>query len=146
MIGIEFEIDNCKNIFKLLFKGVSLNNYDLDLLQLDAYYPDDFKYSNKDDPSNKKVEELIESQREYNVIFANIRIYDKASKFQEINTYEDFIKSSCQMIILIVDIYEIEIYFKENNLKKQVLKNINDLNAEYKIKTKDNDGRTKLYV
>lgn len=42
--------------------------------------------------------------------------------------------------------YEIEIYLKENNLKKQVLKNINDLNAEYKIKTKDNDGRTKLYI
>ena len=40
---------------------------------------------------------------------------------QEINTYLDFQNSKCSLIILISDSSDIEMYFKDNELKEQII-------------------------
>lgn len=142
MIGIEFEIDyNYKNIFKTLLNGIDIKKMRYELVQLDAYYLDD-----KSDITNMTIEKLIKSRKDYSVIFGNLRVFKKESTIQEIDCLKDFFDSACELIILIVDVYEVEVYFKNNELKEAIISNIDKLGIKYKIKTKDNDGRKRLYV
>lgn len=144
MIGIEFEISGeYKNLFKMFFDGVNIEKYKFELTQLDAFYLDDKKNAVSLDNT---FEELVESKRNYSVIFGNLKVFRKSSKIKKIDTFKDFIDSKCELVMLIVDVYEIEIYFKNNELKLKILKNLDNLGIKYKIKTVENDGRTRMYI
>lgn len=144
MIGIEFKYSvYYTNIFKTLLKNINLDNYEWEIVELDA------STKNNEDIEqicSKDIRKIVNSKEEYVTMFANIRTYPRKSKISIIDNYEDFVQSECELIILIYDVGEFEIYFKENELKEQILKNIKELKIDYTEKTPENDGRTEMYV
>lgn len=86
------------------------------------------------------------NKNEHLVIFLNLQIYSKGIESSEIKVYDDFVKSNCELILLIVDCREFEIYFKNNEIKDIVLNNLKSQNIIYKIKTIDNDTRYTMYL
>lgn len=143
MIGIEFEYTkNYSNIFKFLFNGIDELKYEYDVHEFEVIYED---FTNVYE-NNFNMNKIINEKRLYQPLFVNIRFYLKDEKFEKIENYKDFNNSNCQLILLISDVFDVEIYFKENELKNLILNNLKENNIDYNIKTAENDERTIMYV
>lgn len=64
--------------------------------------------------SGKKFKKLI-SENIYYTIFGEFKAFTKDSEVREINTFEDFRKSKCEIVLLIVDSIYYDIYCKDVN-------------------------------
>ncbi|MGE7613306.1 DUF2691 family protein [Paenibacillus sp. NPDC101420] len=96
-----------------------------------------------------KGQDLSETlkSRVYYIIFANFKAYLKGEIIKDVLTYEEFLNSQCQLVLLLVDSLYVTIYCKDEKI-------INDLylngvrkgyeNVEYI--TDENDFRTSLSV
>ncbi|TWT06350.1 DUF2691 family protein [Planococcus sp. CPCC 101016] len=93
----------------------------------------------------KLLKKLLENNPYY-VIVADLQAHPKG-KVTEINTYEEFVKSECELVLLVVDCYYATVYCK-NSEKLELLythaHNCGFENIEYI--TDENDGRTRLSV
>ncbi len=74
-------------------------------------------------------------------------VYPKNAKIQEIDTYQDFIKSECECSLLYYDCCDLEIYIKD----KDFLVTIWNLLRSLQVKdlayiTDASDDRTKLWI
>ncbi|MEQ2441818.1 DUF2691 family protein [Solibaculum intestinale] len=82
----------------------------------------------------------------YLVIFANIQGYFSLENHKDLETYQDFLNSTCQIVILICDTIYVEIYAKDRKIIEKI-----KFNAEYygfeevEYITDENDGRTSLH-
>lgn len=84
---------------------------------------------------------------DYYLIFQDLKAFPKGSKPIEIKTYDDFLRSNCELALLVVDSCYTTIYCKNvelvealySNAKKQDYTNI-------KYITDENDSRTGLSV
>jgi hypothetical protein len=66
---------------------------------------------------------------------------------ENIETYEDFLLSNCEMIILVYDCWNMEVYIKDKDKLVQFTEMIkNNQSIIFTIKTIENDGRTGMYV
>ena len=79
-------------------------------------------------------------------MFLNLQVCLKGENIMEIRNYNDFLNSNCKLILLICDNSCIEFYFKSDDIKNVILMNLKSMNIKYDIKTKDNDGRTTMYL
>ena len=52
----------------------------------------------------------------YYAVFANLQAYPIGSEFNELNSYEDFLKSSCEIAMFICDNIFVDIYVKDENI------------------------------
>jgi len=96
-----------------------------------------------------KGQDLSETlkSRVYYIIFANFKAYLKGEIIKDVLTYEEFLNSQCQLVLLLVDSLYVTIYCKDEKI-------LNDLylngvrkgyeNVEYI--TDENDFRTSLSV
>lgn len=147
MIGLSFENKSNINILKEIFKNVDLSSYQFYFTEeelYDRYHMDLTTFGLQDYKRN--IEEFLNEN--YYIIFLVMQIYKKGEEKnrQEINTYLDFQNSNCSLILLISDSSDIEIYFKDNELKNQVINNLKRLNIEYEETTIENDTRTRMHV
>ena len=124
--GIEFKIPNeyDKYLGKILEK-VNDNNY-IWKIEEDEIYLEQNENNNENlfqnnRYSNAEFQERIFSQNYY-MIFANIKMYLKEDNI-EINTYEDFIKSKCILILLVTDNEFVEVYSKDQDILDIIYKN-----------------------
>ena len=124
--GIEFKIPNeyDKYLGKILEK-VNDNNY-IWKIEEDEIYLEQNENNNENlfqnnRYSNVEFQERIFSQNYY-MIFANIKMYLKEDNI-EINTYEDFIKSKCILILLVTDNEFVEVYSKDQDILDIIYKN-----------------------
>lgn len=137
MIGIEFEKENGDdNFLRKLFWGIDLENYDLDFAETEIIA------NNEIVKENEFINMVNQSlNNKYYIIFLNLKIFSKGKNKEEIKNYQEFLNSNCEFILLISDAVYVEMYFKDNHLKEQILKNINSMNIKFNIKTLENDGR-----
>lgn len=124
--GIEFKIPNeyDKYLGKILEK-VNDNNY-IWKIEEDEIYLEQNENNNENlfqnnRYSNVEFQERIFSQKYY-MIFANIKMYLEEDNI-EINTYEDFIKSKCILILLVTDNEFVEVYSKDQDILDIIYKN-----------------------
>ena len=124
--GIEFKIPNeyDKYLGKILEK-VNDNNY-IWKIEEDEIYLEQNENNNENlfqnnRYSNAEFQERIFSQNYY-MIFANIKMYLKEDNI-EINTYEDFIKSKCILVLLVTDNEFVEVYSKDQDILDIIYKN-----------------------
>lgn len=54
------------------------------------------------------------------IVFLKLQAYFEKGSFSNINTYEEFQKSNCQMILLIYDCECVEIYSKDQMMLKSI--------------------------
>lgn len=76
-----------------------------------------------------------------------LHVYPVGSDNQTIETYEDFINSSCACCLIFYDCGLLDIYVKEANLRDQLYNLLLSLGAEdIALITDVSDGRTRLFV
>lgn len=147
MIGLSFENKSNINILKEILKNIDLSSYQFYFTEEELYdrnHMDLTTFGLQDYKRN--IEEFLEEN--YYIIFLVMQVYKKSEEKnrQEIKTYLDFQNSNCSLILLISDSSDIEIYFKDNELKNQIINNLKRLNIKYEETTPENDTRTKMHV
>lgn len=126
-IGIEFKIINeYGNYLKKILNNIDNTNYIWNITEDEIYVPvdinDGFLFpQEKTTLTNMEFVEII-SKESYYTVFANIKLYIKEDEVI-INNYEDFIKSSCVLILLITDNEFVEVYSKDENMLEIIYKN-----------------------
>ena len=143
MIGIEFEKENeYDNFLKDMFDNFSLKNKIVSIEESEIF---NFNLNNQTIAGNEFIK-AIKNSRDYYILFAKITIIDEEKASIPIETYNDFINSKCNLLILIHDGIYVEIYFNDNELKEKILHNLSKKKIKYRIKTIKNDTRTKMSV
>ncbi|MNJ27196.1 hypothetical protein D3C77_216950 [compost metagenome] len=92
------------------------------------------------------LKDLIEN-KSYYLIFADLKAYPKGQNITNVETYEDFLHSGCQLCLLVVDSVYITIYCKSNAQLESLYQNASEkgfCNVQYI--TDENDFRTRLSV
>ncbi len=82
-------------------------------------------YFDKESYSNREFKKLVEDGTYYPV-FANIQIYRTQDEIEDIQTYEEFISSKCQLILLITDNEFVDIYTKNEKWLNTIYQNVVD--------------------
>lgn len=146
MIGVEFEYTtDSEGILKDLFENIPTELYDW-------YIYEDEIFKNED---NLNISEFMTGKGFYEMItdvpylcyFININAYKKGMIHSKLFTYDDFIKSNCEFVVLIADRRFVEIYAKNESVLLQFIENAKNMRGrDIIVKTKEKDARTKLSV
>jgi hypothetical protein len=84
---------------------------------------------------------------QYYVIFADLKAFPKRKEVNNIETYEEFLNSECELVLLVVDSVYTTIYCKDKEKLKLLYRNAKECGFEdVQYITDDNDGRTRLSV
>lgn len=76
-----------------------------------------------------------------------LHLYHQDTCSVEIDDYEDFLKSKCEMIILVCDFYYLEVYCKNQAWLQKLMNNARSIpGASVQEKYEDTDTRTVMYV
>ena len=151
MIGLDIMVKNAAdNFLYKIFNGIDVSDY---IWIIDA---DEILYTEND----KHMQELFSSnvmsgedflkcisRENYYMIFADIKAYPIGSDCSCINTYEDYLKSDCQIILLCADSSFIDFYSKDIEIINKVNENCINYNFEQvNPVTEQNDTRTRMSV
>lgn len=125
-IGIKFQIPNkWDKLIESILNGIELKKYIWKINEDDVYIKDTMKNNGFLFPQEKNIfngEEFIKiiSQRSYYTVFINIEAYLSENDFHNIKTYNDFITSNCEIIILTSDNIFVNIYAKSEKIIQQI--------------------------
>lgn len=125
MIGIRFEIpNNYGNYLRDILKNLNLENYYWNIFDSEIL---DKKGNNlfSDNNYNIKMEDIF-NNKDYYLIFANFQGYQNKNNFNNITSYTDFLKSDCEIIIIVVDSIYIDIFIKNLEVLQLIKKNVYD--------------------
>jgi hypothetical protein len=89
----------------------------------------------------------IVENNNYYVIFASLKAFPKERDVVDIRTYEQFLNSECQLVLLVIDCAYVTIYCKDKGTLKSLYDNSKTkgfVNVQYI--TDENDFRTRLSV
>jgi len=142
-VGIKFKIPNEHgNYLKQIFNKIDSNNYIWKIKEAEVYINGINDLFERETYRNEEFKDIITKEKYYTV-FANITLYEREDKVI-IHKYEDFIKSSCILVMLITDNEFVEIYSKNENILKIIYQNAIENNfsdiqyiIEGKIKRKE---------
>ncbi|PFN27669.1 DUF2691 family protein [Bacillus cereus] len=82
----------------------------------------------------------------YYLIFADLKAYPKGEAAVDIETYEEFKESKCEVVVLVVDSQYIQIYAKDQKAIKLMYENAMNQGFYVEYVTDENGGRTRLSV
>ena len=150
MRGISFEIPNAygKYLFEIL-ENIEITEFIWRIGGGEAYYVEPNKLETSLLPTGSIIDgktlNNIISKKDYYLIFADLKGFTKEEDVREIETYEEFLESNCQFVLLVVDSSWIYIYSKDPTIIKQL--HSNAVAAKYeniKYLTDENDTLTTL--
>lgn len=140
--GMEFDTPDCANINRILSKVLSLRELSQAKVQISQQEiilnNDDYRITSE---HPAEVAECVERFDPY-IIFLNLQVLPCQAKAVEICSYEDFLNSRDLLVFLIVDVYYVEIYAKDEKLRSDIAEIIRSCGCEFAWKTDENDGRT----
>ena len=129
MMGIRFEIPNEYGQFlKKILENVKIKNGFWKIVTDDIIKKNGDYIFNEEIYNNIDFQEII-SSNEYYLTFADIQYYNE-NKFSEIYDFESFLKSNCDLLIIVVDNIFVDIYSKS----KVIIKHIENNAIKYKFK------------
>ena len=133
MIGIKFQIENEYDIIlSKIFYGIDCSDFRWKLECEEVFGEYGEFFCDKTDYINNDFQNMV--QKKHYPVHLNLQMYYKNSDVNEINNYDQFLISSCQLIIFIVDNVFVEIYAKNQTILERILKNAVDFdfsNIEY---------------
>lgn len=143
MIGVEFEKNNESDTFlQDILAGLNSSNYKVYFLEKEIH---DIEID-ENEYGNQKLKSLLNKKEKSYIIFLNAQVYKLKNEKDNFGNYSEFLKSNCELIILIYDAIFVEIYFKDNKLKELILSNLNKMKIKYSCKTLENDQRYTMHV
>ncbi|MBF4696041.1 DUF2691 family protein [Fusibacter ferrireducens] len=83
---------------------------------------------------------------EHFIIFFEVFIYPEKGIYEQIESYNDFIESDCEMILLISDSVYCEVYHKSEVILQRLFKIFEKLGYEGIIYKDENDSRYRMSV
>ncbi|MGZ9586697.1 DUF2691 family protein [Paenibacillus marinisediminis] len=90
-----------------------------------------------------ELKNLLETNKYY-IIFADLQAFSKDEN-PHIATYEEFIESNCELVLLVIDCCYVAIYCKNQEAIELIYKNAIDCGFEdVEYITDENDSRTRL--
>jgi hypothetical protein len=89
---------------------------------------------------------IIENNKYY-LIFADLKAYPKGKNVSDIKSYEEFLNSDCQLVLLVVDSCYTTIYCKDKEKLQSLYQNAKIKGFDdVKYITDENETRTRLSV
>ncbi|MFK4289220.1 hypothetical protein ABH955_000541 [Bacillus sp. RC240] len=82
----------------------------------------------------------------YYVIFADLKAYPKGEEVVDIETYEEFKESKCELVLLVADCTYVTVYAKDQEAIELMYENAIDQGFYVEYVTDENEGRTRLSV
>ena len=145
--GLSFEMPNGHGSYlNTILSGTSLEKYVWMVSEDDAFTNSENYLFNSDVFTGQAFSEIIATPSYY-VFFANIQAYMREDDFCEINTYADFLRSKCELIIFIIDGIFADIYAKDQAIIEIIKKNAEESKFEnIRYITDENDIRTEFSV
>ncbi|WP_339784379.1 DUF2691 family protein [Paenibacillus sp. FSL R7-0313] len=151
--GIRFEIPNAYGRFLgEILKPMGVSNFDWFIGGEESYliegdtlgddlFPDMIIGMN-----GEELQKIIENN-EYYLIFTNLKAFPKGTQITDVITYEDYVESECQMVLLVIDSIYVTVYCKDLEKVKELYNHINRQGFEsLEYLTDENDTRTILSV
>ncbi|SES18385.1 Protein of unknown function [Gracilibacillus ureilyticus] len=150
MRGLSFEIPNAygKYLFDIL-NGTNLNELTWKVGGGESYFIENNTLGKALFPTPCLLDGRVLfkeiSKENYYLIFIDLKGFAKESEVREIATYQEFVESECQFILLLVDSSYVTIYAKDEMIIKKIFAKA--VTAGYKnieYITDENDERTTL--
>ena len=86
-------------------------------------------------------------QQPHFVVFLKLEAYPPGENCPDIHSYEEFLKSSCLLMMLIYDCEFVEIFAKDAHITDTLLENAHRKGLlEIALITDENDGRTRMDI
>ncbi|PFL30449.1 hypothetical protein COJ26_23495 [Bacillus thuringiensis] len=82
----------------------------------------------------------------YYLLFVDLKAYPKGEVLGEIETYEEFKESKCEVVVLVADGDYIQIYVKNQEEIEMMYENARNQGLYVEYITDENDGRTRMSV
>ena len=150
--GISFEIPNeYGTILREVFKPIDTTVFSWRIGNGESYIVVDDEVDEALFSEDKKaiegteLKKLLDNNKFY-IVSADLQAYPKGG-FTEIETYEDFIESHCELVLLVVDSCYFTIYCRNKETIELLYKNAADCGFEdIEYITDENDTRTRLSV
>ena len=150
--GISFEIPNDYGRFLGdVLKPIDINAYNWKIGIGESYKAvngklDGILFSDSQEAvTGIELKTILESN-DYYVIFADLQAYP-SEEISTIETYEEFMESDCELVLLVVDCIYVTIYRKNQETIISLQKNaLNNSFADIEYITDENDSRTRLSV
>lgn len=151
--GIHFKIPNTYGSFLgEILKPMEVSNFDWIIREEESYFVVGDTLGDSLFPemiigmNREELQKLIDNYKYY-LIFANLKAYPKGAQITDVITYEDYMLSDCQMVLLVIDSIYVAVYCKDlekveglyNHIKRQRFQSLEYI-------TDENDTRTKLSV
>ncbi|MDA1679093.1 DUF2691 family protein [Bacillus cereus group sp. TH152-1LC] len=148
IVDIPNEYDNL--LWKVL-KPIDITLFDWRVENEESYFvlsdglgPELFSEDNKV-MSGLELKKLIKDNIYY-LIFADLKAYPKGEVLEEIETYEEFKESKCELVLLVADCTYVTIYAKDQKAIELMYENTRNQGFYVEYVTDENDGRTRLSV
>ncbi|PEF34269.1 DUF2691 family protein [Bacillus wiedmannii] len=150
--GIFVDIPNeYDNLLWKVLKSINITSFDWRVENEESYFvlsdglgPELFSEDNKV-MSGLELKKLIKDNIYY-LIFADLKAYSKGEEVVDIETYEEFKESKCELVLLVADCTYVTIYAKDQKKIELMYENARNQGYYVEYVTDENDGRTRLSV
>lgn len=151
--GIRFEIPNTYGRFLgETLKPMEVSNFDWFIGGEESYFIEGDSLGDDLFPdmiigmNGEELQKIIDNN-EYYLIFANLKAFPKGTQITDVITYEDYVESECQMVLLVIDSIYVTVYCKDLEKVEELYNHINRQGFEsLEYLTDENDTRSKLSV
>ncbi|WP_342572669.1 DUF2691 family protein [Paenibacillus sp. FSL R5-0749] len=151
--GIRFRIPNAYGCFLgEILKPIGVSNFDWFIGGEESYFIEDDTLGDDLFPdmimgmNGEELQKIIDNN-EYYLIFANLKAFPKGAKITDLITYEDYMLSDCQLVLLVVDSIYVTVYCKDTEKIEEIYNHINRQGFKsLEYVTDENDMRTTLSV
>lgn len=146
--GISFLKENGRGKLCKIFEGIDVTNFNW-------YYVADESEVWTDNENEEYFDKKYYSGKEFlrcidkdgYVIFLKLQAYSGDVKVENVTSYEEYVKSDCQIIVLIYDCEYVEIYCKDTKLTKSFFDQVKRMNyGNVELITDENDRRTSFCI
>ncbi|MGG0301247.1 DUF2691 family protein [Bacillus albus] len=150
--GIIVDIPNeYDNLLWAVLKPIDITSFDWRVENEESYFrlsdglgPELFSEDNKV-MSGLELKKLIKDNVYY-LIFADLKAYSKGEEVVDIETYEEFNESKCELVLLVADCTYVTIYAKDQEAIELMYENARNQGFYVEYVTEENDDRTRLSV
>lgn len=119
MLGISFKIKNeWDTILNKIFYEMDFSEYVWKIVDDDVHGKELDMFFSKDEYSNDEFMEII--KEEHYPVALNLQMFLKSNIGENVYSYNEFLNSSCQLVLMIVDNIFVDIYAKNDDVLKKI--------------------------
>lgn len=145
--GVQFKISQGKNnnLFELL-KCINVKKYYWYIIneQTEVWSETKNDFFENDNYTGESFSDAI--MKNHFIVFLKVQAYLQKENYYNIDAYPEFIESSCQIMFLIYDCENVEIYAKDTLIIHNIYNNALSVFGDVAYITDENDDRTGMNI